>query len=117
MLGVGMIYKKTAIFPCEVSKAETFIMYETVSARADGTELLRFDIMPFDKENDTARLLRGVKRILRRMKDKSMIQCFAFPDGFQESSPEAEFILNKYSEIIDDPFVFPEKGSCVFVKT
>ena len=112
-----MIYKKIDILPCNGAELETFIMFETVSARAGGVELLCFDIIPSEDGRETARRIRSAKRLLRIMKERGTIQCFAFPESFSASSAEAAFILNKYSEVMDKPSDFPEGGSFVYVKT
>ena len=112
-----MIYKKIEISPCDTAKLKTFLLFEVVSARASGTEILRIDMLPTEDEKELARLIRDVKRLLRAMKERGTIQCFAFPESFDSQSAEAMFILNKYSALIGDTKTIPEGGSCVYVKT
>ena len=107
-----MLYKQIVLKGKTPIEAETEIMFEVASGRADGIELLRFDATSSDDEREYTRLVRGIIRILRGMKEHSMIQFFAFPDNFRRSGTESKFLINKYPSLFE---ALPEeKEGCMY---
>ncbi len=72
----------------------TEIMFEIASARAEGAELLRFELNLVNDNLATTKQF--IIKKLKDMKQKSRIQFFAAADSFKNGSTEAVFLLNKY---------------------
>ena len=110
------IYRELTLLSDSVPKVATEIMFEVATARADGTELVRFNILPREDDRLAQRLAREAQRVLKGMKGRGAIQFFATPASIESVSTEYEFIMNKYSEIIEDVGASVDGGSYVYVK-
>ncbi len=74
------------------------ILFETASARASGTEVVRFNLY----SEDGAALEKfslHIKKNLRKIKQRGIIQFFATASSFSGNSTEAKFLQNKYPEL------------------
>jgi hypothetical protein len=80
-------------------------MFEIATKRAEHIELIRLDVIRTESEREFERLISGVKRVLKNMRTKRQIQFFVSPEGFAEQTTETQFLLNKYSDYLEE---FPE---------
>lgn len=93
---------------------DTEIKFAIASARAENTELLRFDL-----KRDTDDFIKHFNlaiKVLRRMKGSGHIQFIATPSAFSNSDREAEFLKNKYPEYLEKIPECSDKNAFVFVK-
>ena len=91
-----MIFKEINLQANNHDAAATEIMFEIAGARADGVELIRINI-----SETSEKMLSGVVKMLRGMKQKGLIQFFATEQSFDSGSTEAVFLINKYSSVIE----------------
>ena len=114
-----MIYKEILLRSCAPDAAVTEIMFEIAACRADGVELIRFNISygnAMESMNEVGKILSTLLRTLKSMKQKGSIQFIATPDSLKNGSTESSFIYNKY------PSIFSSAPSCadgerfIFVK-
>ena len=89
------MYKIIDLKAENIESMTTEIMFEVAGARADGNELIRLNI-----NNDEAKLYDGAIKLLKNMKQKSLIQFFATEKSFLNGSTEASFLMNKYQDSI-----------------
>jgi len=82
-------------------KLMTEIRFHIASARAEGYELVRFDI---EADGDTVsdKFTLAVTRKLKLLKTEGKIQFFATDKSFAAGSTEANFLINKYPNIRRD---------------
>lgn len=90
-----MIFKKINLCVENSDSTATEIMFEIAGARADGIELIRFNIL-----DPTDKILSGVIKLLKEMKRKGMIQFFASAKSFSDNTTEANYLINKYPDVI-----------------
>lgn len=76
---------------------DTEIRFNIASERAEGVNLVRFDI----KSDSDSRLRLAIK-VLRRMKSEGAVQVFASRDSFASEDTEASYINNKYGKILEN---------------
>lgn len=106
-----MQYKTINLKGREPGELTTEVMFEIASARADGEELVKFNIPSeealgsFYKKN-----LNELKRTFKKMKTAGQIQLFAMKSSFVESSTEAIFLMNKYPTVFEDSDFLNEDG-------
>ncbi len=86
-----MIFKLIDLKANSTDASLTEIMFEIAGARADGCELIRFNMI-----NNETKLYDGIIKQLKGLKQKGLIQFFATADSFASSSTEASFLINKY---------------------
>jgi hypothetical protein len=72
------------------------------SARFDGEEMIRLDLPFGDDEKENGRISGSVMKVLRTLKKEGVIQFYVNKAGFQQSSTEASFLMNKYGSFIAD---------------
>lgn len=102
----------------EVRDSDSFInemKFEVATARCEKIRVLRIDIVPKYEEKDGRKFLSYLTRALRSMKQRRIIQFFAFPDNFDRGGTESVFLLNKFSEYIGD-ILAEEDKNFFFVK-
>ena len=92
---------------------DTEIRFAIATARADGMELLRFDIK---REDDILKSFNATIRILKKMKLSGQIQFIATPSSFTNSDAEAEFLRNKYPQCLGNISIVSGNEAFVFVK-
>ena len=80
----------------------------------ENTELLRFDIK--SDEESYSRVYNGAVKILKKMKNQSQIQFIATPKAFSSSNAEAEFLINKYPDHINNMPKYGDGEAYIFVK-
>ena len=90
-----MILKEINLRAENSESAATEIMFEVAGARADGIELLRINIT-----DSTGKILSGVVKLLKEMKRKGLIQFYASAKSFSDNTTEANYLINKYSDVI-----------------
>lgn len=95
---------------------ETEVMYEVVSARVDGASLLRLNITKGENEKLHKRRVLAVKRTLKGMKGRGTIQFYAFPENFESSGTEANFLANKFPELFEMTPEENDEESFVYIK-
>ena len=96
-----MIFKKICL---EVSEHDAFLsglQFEIATSRCEGVRLLRVDITGDLKDKELSKFNSSLIKALKKLKQKGIIQLFAFPESFERHTTEAVFLLNKYSESID----------------
>lgn len=97
-----MKFKTILLKESSPASVTTELMYEIASAHATGVELLKVNIEKCDEEKLFARLFNASIRLLKKVKSDGMIQFYATEQSFSSMSMEAEFLLNKYSDIIEN---------------
>ena len=85
------------------NEISTEIKFLLASARFDGVELMRFVYETNEADGEARRLHNIVIKVLRSLRARKNIQFFVLPEGFSESTTEAEFLLNKYPEHFLNP--------------
>ena len=98
------------------SEISTEIKFLLASARFDGVELLRFVYETNETDREAKRLYNITLKVLRSLRARKSIQFFVLPEGFAESTTEAEFLLNKYPEHFAAPPALKENESEFYVK-
>lgn len=96
----------------------TETMFELASARADGVEIVRFNMPLLHEEagNLAKKNLNVVLKTLKNMKVTGQIQFFATPDSFKSSSTEAIFLLNKYPDIFENTKDERDTDTYIYIK-
>ena len=113
-----MCFKEINLRSVTPDGAVTEIMYEIATCRADGVELIRFNISlsnSFDNM-EVRKILPNVIRTLKNMKQKRSIQFIATPESFENKSTESRFLSNKYPHLFESIPVVKEDESFIFVK-
>ena len=80
-----MSYKEILLRSRTADAAVTEIMYEIAACRADGVELIRFNISygnAMESMNEVGKIISALLRTLKNMKQKGSIQFLATPDSF-----------------------------------
>ena len=98
-----MSYKEINLRSNGTDTVATEIMYEIAAARADGVELIRFNISigeDTEESSEMKKIVSSATRLLKNMKQKGLIQFFATEKSFSNGSTEASFLMNKYSDSI-----------------
>jgi len=111
-----MVYKRIELKNRTVVNMATEIMFEIASGRAEGVELIRFDIVRAEGEREFEKLLSGIMRVLKNMKAKRQIQFFAGAEHFSRGSTETEYLYNKYPDCLEGITEGGESFSFVYVK-
>ncbi len=75
------------------------LRFVIAGARADGEELLRFDIPRSESKKEHNKYMSSLTKILKQMKDERLIQLYAMEKHFEGSTMEAEYLLNKYPTV------------------
>lgn len=94
-----MKYKVIEIESSIPDDAAVEMRFAVASARAGGTELIRFDIPFGDDDREYKKLFNSLVRLSKAMKEEHHIQFFATEKSFEEQSTEAAFLLNKYPSV------------------
>ncbi len=113
-----MSYREINLRAKTPESVATEVMYEIASHRADGVGLLRINILYDAGEGIDAekkRILSGIIKLLKNMKQKGSVQFFATEESFRTGSTEVVFLQNKYPEVFSTPPAF-DGGAFVFVK-
>lgn len=112
-----MSYKEINLRSSTTDGANTEIMYEIATARADLIDLIRINLVSNEEDEsiDLRKLFSSVIRLLKNMKQGGSIHFFATEDSFIRGTTEAVFLQNKYPELF---FVQPkvENGEFVYIK-
>ena len=110
-----MKYKTIKLLGNNSQELNTELAFEIAVAKADGEELIKFDVQDSDDAAYTsAKKLSTIKKLLRTMKDGRKIQFYASADSFEKSSTEAVFLINKYPDIVEN--IPSDQGEYIFVK-
>ena len=70
------------------------------TARADGRELVKFVTRSPSQSRDEERLRSCILRVLRALRNDGVFQFFIFDKELATEVEEAEYLRNKYSELI-----------------
>ncbi len=114
-----MSYKEILLRSRTADAAVTEIMYEIAACRADGVELIRFNISygnAMESMNEVGKIISALLRTLKNMKQKGSIQFLATPDSFINGSTESSFLYNKYPSIFSSAPSCTDGDSFIFVK-
>ena len=98
--------------------AVTELLYEIAAARAEGAELIRFNICKRDSDEDDVypKIWTSIVRTLKGMKKEGRIQFFASKDSFMNLNTEAVFLINKYSDLFKTDPSSNNKKDFIYVK-
>ena len=102
---------KIEVFTLKSSTAallQTEILYSVATARASGSDLIRFDTELEKRESIFAAML----KILKAIKKQGKIDVYISASDITGESKEAEYLRNKYPLVSDDA----EKEGSAFVK-
>ena len=111
-----MVYKRIELKNRTVVNLATEIMFELASGRAEGIELMRFDIPRTEGEGEFEKLMSGILRVFKNMKAKRLIQFYAGAEHFSRGSTETEYLYNKYPNYLNEVSDNAERGSFIYVK-
>lgn len=114
-----MSYREINLRSVSADAAATEIMYEIAAARADGVELIRFDISYSDGSKtitEWKRIVSSAIRLLKGMKQKGSIQFIATPESFEVGSTESSFLYNKYPSVFETAPTVANGEIFIFVK-
>ena len=114
-----MSYKEINLRSNGTDTVATEIMYEIAAARADGVELVRFNISigeDTEESSEMKKIVSSATRLLKNMKQKGSIQFIATPDSFKSGSMESSFLYNKYPELFENSDIRAEDKNYIFVK-
>ena len=93
---------------------DTEIKFSIATARVENIELIRFDIKR--DEEALGRVYNSGIKCLKKMKNQGNIQFIATRKSFANSNAEAEFLLNKYPDQIDNMPIYGDDETYIFVK-
>ena len=97
-----MNYKELYVRSETAPSLKNELLFEIVSEKVSGTELIRFIIT---NKGDDALFSRNVStftKILKSFKTKGLIQFFATHDSFLQNGTEAKYLRNKYPSLTED---------------
>ena len=100
-----MRYKEIVLRANDTSGALTEIKFEIATARAENAELI---VIRYSYGEAFSSFIFKVSQALRKMKQKRLIQLFAFSENFSRGGTESVYLKNKYSELFAD--AFPSDG-------
>lgn len=82
-----------------VAELDTEIKYTLASAKINDSKLIK---LVYNADEDAMPRLKGcILKVLRSVKKQGTIQFFCNDNELSASTPEAQFIMNKYSEFIE----------------
>ena len=93
-----MNLKKCLLEHMDLGYLMTELRYNIAAARAEGAELVRFELTT-EEERSRRRRYTSVLFRLRQLKREGIIQFFATEDDFANNTTEAVYLLNKYPEL------------------
>ena len=109
-----MIFNTFILTSERPSDIDTEIKFAIATARAENKELLRFDL---EREvEDLLKFFNTAMKILKKMKNSGQIQFIATPAAFSNSDREAEFLINKYPQYLNNIPSCTDKNAFIFVK-
>ena len=94
-----MIYKSVVLRERSYKFLYNEILFALASERCDGVELVRLEPVLTDGKLDT-KIYNQLMRIAKIIKNKKVIQFYANSDSFKNNTAEAEYLMNKYPELI-----------------
>ena len=93
---------------------DTEIKFSIATARVENIELVRFDIRK--DEEALSRIYNACIKCLKKMKNQGNIQFIATRKSFVNSNAEAEFLINKYPNQVDNMPTYGDNETYIFVK-
>ena len=90
-----MKYKELSLRAEDMSSAINEIKFELATARAEGAELL---IVEYSESDNLSHFLPKASAVLRRMKQRRVIQLYAFAENFFRGGTESIYLKNKYPD-------------------
>ena len=111
------MYKEIKLNGKEQDSLLTELLFEIAVARADGVQLVRFNLAPADEQIEEKQIKRTVDKLikqLKKMKSEGRIQFYATESDFLDSTTKANFLVNKYpsvfasqpEKVCEMPFVY-----------
>lgn len=108
-----MIYKEISLTSGSQNDLRTELLFNIASERASGVQLLRLQI---DTEENRDKMFSCLMRMLRSLKSSGAVQLYANGVSFESGSREAEYLINKYSDIIGDGENISIPQFCAYVR-
>ena len=96
--------------------AATEIMYEIAASRADGVDLIRFNIETTEDSSESKKMISSVIKLMKSMKQKGSIHFFATELDFKISSTEANFLTNKYPDLFGNIPMNEDNSFFIYIK-
>jgi hypothetical protein len=84
-----------------LNSQNTELNYYIASARADKADLVSFVYAEGMTEETKAKLMQNVSKSLRRIRAQGRLDFFVSGNDFNESSTEAQYVLNKFPEYME----------------
>ena len=94
-----MLFKEINLRADDISSALNEIKFELATARAENTELLA---LKYSESESFSRFLPKASAVLRKMKQRRMIQLYAFAENFSRGGTESVYLKNKYPMIFEE---------------
>lgn len=91
-----MKYKELSLRADDLNSAVNEIKFELATARAEGIELL---IIKYSDSEIFSHFLSKASSVLRKMKQRRVIQLYAFVENFLRGGTESVYLKNKYPEL------------------
>ena len=111
-----MEYRQILVRGLTAEAVTTEIMYEVAGVRSAGSELLRININKTDDEKSFRRVVSAAVKVLKGMKEQGKIQVFATPKSFEDTTMEAQFLINKYPELLQTVSEETSDATYIYVK-
>ena len=107
-----MKYKELSLRAENMVSAVNEIKFELATARAEGVELLT---IKYSESEMLTHFLPKVSAVLRKMKQRRVIQLYAFVENFLRGGTESVYLKNKYPELFAQDL--PKEGDrIVYIK-
>lgn len=79
-------------------KVKTEIIYNIVSARTDGLDLIVFTFSDKKSNNDCRKVLHNAQKTIKELYSRGQISYFALPENFEKRDTVCQYIYNKFPE-------------------
>ena len=96
-----MDYKKIELTMTEPCQFMNGLKFEIATARSEKCKVLRVDIVE-DAEIKSEKFFSVIECELVKMKQRRLIQFFAFPENFLQGGTESRFLINKYPDFVGE---------------
>ena len=96
-----MIYSSLELTGSKLSEIDTEIRFFVASERASGAEIVRIYKSTTVSHDDDIKFTAIILRVLRSMKRSGAVSAFAAHSQFASGDTEAEYLMNKYSKLLE----------------
>ena len=94
------MYKHFVLTAKKYNDLDTEIKFSIASARANGTQLVSFELSKDSDEELVGKIHASIQKILRALAKTRVIEFFLCGSSLAEEGMEQEFLKNKFSEYL-----------------